>query len=208
MLYPLIGLLAGLLIGVVLPFEIPLAYSSYLSIAILASLNSVFGGIQADLEGKFDQKLFITGFFGNTILAALLTYIGDRVGIPIYYAAIFYFGTSLFSNFAKIRRYYFRSGSKKSDPKAISKEQKHGHSTGHKAEPIEIIHSTTDDLDETEDYEEEDYDAVELDESGYRGDVSDEDEIFEDDEELDEEQKNDDKKQTKSFLREIEEEEK
>ena len=73
MLYPLIGLLAGLLIGVVLPFEIPLAYSSYLSIAILASLNSVFGGIQADLEGKFDQKLFITGFFGNTILAALLT---------------------------------------------------------------------------------------------------------------------------------------
>ena len=104
MLYPLIGLLAGLLIGVVLPFEIPLAYSSYLSIAILASLNSVFGGIQADLEGKFDQKLFITGFFGNTILAALLTYIGDRVGIPIYYAAIFYFGTSLFSNFAKIRR--------------------------------------------------------------------------------------------------------
>lgn len=108
MLYPLIGILLGLLLGAVLPFEIPMAYSSYLSIAILAALNSVFGGVQADLEGNFDQRLFITGFFGNTILAALLTYIGDRVGVPIYYAAIFYFGTSLFSNFAKIRRYYFR----------------------------------------------------------------------------------------------------
>lgn len=190
MLYPLIGLLAGLLIGVVLPFQIPLAYSSYLSIAILASLNSVFGGIQADLEGKFDQKLFITGFFGNTILAALLTYIGDRIGIPIYYAAIFYFGTSLFSNFAKIRRYYFRSENKKTNPKAISKEQEFAHSKEQAHEPIEIIHSTTEDLDETENYEEDEYDAVVLDENSYTDDTFDEDEVYEDDEELDEEEKN------------------
>ncbi len=112
MLFPLMGLLVGLLIGIVIPFEIPLAYSSYLSIAILAALNSIFGGIQGDLEGCYNQKLFITGFFGNTVLAALLTYIGDRVGVPIYYAAIFYFGTSLFSNFAKIRRYYFHTESR------------------------------------------------------------------------------------------------
>ncbi|SDX77048.1 small basic family protein [Eubacterium barkeri] len=109
MLFPLIGLMIGLIIGLFLPIEVPLAYSSYLSIAILAALNSIFGGIQADLEGAFDQKLFITGFFGNTVLAALLTYIGDRIGVPIYYAAIFYFGTTLFSNFAKIRRHYFHT---------------------------------------------------------------------------------------------------
>jgi small basic protein len=104
-LLPLIGLLIGLLIGTFIPMDIPMSYSSYMAIALLAALDSVFGGISADLQGKFDKRIFLSGFFGNTILAALLTYIGDRLGIPIYYAAIFTFGTRLFQNFAKIRRH-------------------------------------------------------------------------------------------------------
>ncbi|MEG0377548.1 MAG: small basic family protein [Eubacterium sp.] len=193
MLYPLIGLLLGLLIGVVLPFEIPLAYSSYLSIAILAALNSVFGGVQADLEGTFDRKLFITGFFGNTILAALLTYIGDRVGIPIYYAAIFYFGTSLFSNFAKIRRYYFRS--KKNDQQSKLSMAKGQEETLNPTSE-EINMSISEELTEDETFEdEEDFEDTQnyVLKGGFNEKDSDEDEIYEDDEEMDEEQ-NDDKK--------------
>ena len=57
------------------------------------------------MEQKFDSNIFISGFFGNAILAALLAYVGDRLGVPLYYAAIFAFGTRLFQNFAIIRRH-------------------------------------------------------------------------------------------------------
>lgn len=113
MLLPLLGLILGVVLGVVLPFSIPLVYSSYMSIAVLAALDSVFGGIKTSLEGTFDTNIFISGFFGNTILAAFLAYIGDRLGVPLYYAAIFAFGTRLFENFAIIRRYFLKKITKK-----------------------------------------------------------------------------------------------
>ncbi|AIS52703.1 small basic protein [Thermoanaerobacter kivui] len=101
----IVSLLLGLAIGFILPINIPAVYVSYLSVAILAALDSVFGGIRASLEQKFDNLIFITGFFGNAILAGGLAYIGDVLGVPIYLAAIFVFGSRLFVNFAYIRRY-------------------------------------------------------------------------------------------------------
>ncbi|RBP45560.1 small basic family protein [Garciella nitratireducens] len=113
MLLPLLGLMLGIILGFILPFNIPLIYSSYMSIAVLAALDSVFGGIRSSLEGAFDTNIFISGFFGNAILAAFLAYVGDRLGVPLYYAAIFAFGTRLFQNFAIIRRYFLKKITKK-----------------------------------------------------------------------------------------------
>ncbi len=104
MVYALIGVLIGVLIGFLLPFTYNSAYTLYVSVAILACMDSIFGGIRANLEGKFDATIFVSGFIGNAILAAFLAYIGDRLGVPLYYAAIFTFGNRLFDNFAKIRR--------------------------------------------------------------------------------------------------------
>ena len=106
MLLPILGLIIGIVLGIFFPYNIPLAYSAYLSVAILAALDSVFGGIRGFLEDSFDSGIFISGFFGNAILAALLAYIGDRLGVPIYLAAIVAFGTRLFRNFALIRRHF------------------------------------------------------------------------------------------------------
>ena len=105
MIIPFIGLLAGILIGLLVPVTMPIQYSTYLSVAILAALDSVFGGIRSSIEKTFDIEIFISGFFGNAILAALLTYIGDQLGVPMYYAAIFAFGVRLFQNFAILRRH-------------------------------------------------------------------------------------------------------
>ncbi|MDN5276365.1 MAG: hypothetical protein PWR01_330 [Clostridiales bacterium] len=105
LLLPIIGILVGIILGLTLPIHIPMAYSSYMSIAVLAALDSVFGGIRASLEQKFEPDAFISGFFGNAFLAAGLAYIGDRLDVPIYLAAIFAFGTRLFQNFAMIRRH-------------------------------------------------------------------------------------------------------
>jgi len=105
MIVPLLGLLLGVLLGLLSPLTIPIQYSTYMSIAILAALDSVFGGVRSSMENTFDVEVFISGFFANAVLAAILTYIGDQLGVPIYYAAIFAFGVRLFQNFAIIRRY-------------------------------------------------------------------------------------------------------
>lgn len=104
LLFAIIGILVGVVVGLVLPITYSPTYALYISVAILACLDSVFGGVRANLENTFDTKIFISGFFGNAVLAAFLAYIGDRLGVPLYYAAIFAFGGRLFDNFASIRR--------------------------------------------------------------------------------------------------------
>ncbi|HHW02985.1 MAG TPA: small basic family protein [Thermoanaerobacterales bacterium] len=104
MIYPLIGLLLGILVGIYMPINVPVIYAPYMSIAVLAALDSVFGGIRAIEENSFNMNIFITGFFSNALLAGFLAYFGDRLGIPIYLAAIFAFGVRIFQNLAIIRR--------------------------------------------------------------------------------------------------------
>ena len=104
MIIALIGLLLGVLVGYYIPVTYPESYSLYISVAILASLDSVFGAIRASLEGNYNNSIFITGFFTNSILAGFLAYLGDKLGVPLYYAPIIVFGGRLFQNFAAIRR--------------------------------------------------------------------------------------------------------
>lgn len=106
MMLPIIGLVVGVLIGTCLPFSVPVEYVKFLSVALLASLDSVFGGIRAGIEEKFDNKIFVTGFFTNALLAAGLVFIGDRLGIDLYYVASLAFGLRIFQNLAIIRRYF------------------------------------------------------------------------------------------------------
>ena len=107
----LIGCIAGALIGMNVPM-ISYTYSSYLAIAVVAALDSVFGGITSVINKKFDLKIFITGFFGNAILAILLTILGQKLNVDIYLAAIVVFVGRMFVNLAIIRRYYVDKWSK------------------------------------------------------------------------------------------------
>lgn len=99
-----LGLLIGIIIGMVFKVNIPTKFSPYLSVAILACLDSVFGAIRALLSKNFEADIFISGFFGNALLAAALAYLGDKLGVPIYLAAVVVFGGRIFNNFAIIRR--------------------------------------------------------------------------------------------------------
>ena len=101
----LIGCILGALIGMNAPM-ISYTYSSYLAIAIIAALDSVFGGITSVIKKNFDLKIFVTGFFGNAILAILLTILGQKLNVDIYLAAIVVFVGRMFVNLAIIRRYY------------------------------------------------------------------------------------------------------
>lgn len=108
----IIGCVLGALVGVNAPI-ISYTYSSYLAIAIIAALDSVFGGITGVLKGNFDFKTFISGFFCNAILSILLTYLGNKLNVDIYLAAIFVFVERMFINLTIIRKYYIEKWSDK-----------------------------------------------------------------------------------------------
>ncbi len=111
-----IGILIGCILGAIVGINLPIisyTYSSYLAIAIVAALDSVFGGITGTLKGEFDFKVFISGFFCNSILSMLLTYLGIRLNVDIYLAAIVVFVGRMFLNLTIIRKYYIEKWSKK-----------------------------------------------------------------------------------------------
>lgn len=112
----LIGCLVGALLGINAPI-ISYTYSSYLAIAIIAALDSVFGGIASVVKGNFDLKIFTSGFFGNAILSILLTYLGQKLNVDIYLAAIIVFVGRMFTNLAIIRRYFIEKWSKNQNKK-------------------------------------------------------------------------------------------
>ena len=101
---PLLGLIFGVVLGILTDIQIPSVYENYLSIAVLAALDTMVGGIRAQLQQVYDDKVFISGFFFNIILAAGLAFLGVHIGVDLYLAAIFAFGVRLFQNIAVIRR--------------------------------------------------------------------------------------------------------
>lgn len=117
----IIGCVLGALIGMNVP-NISYTYSGYLAIAIVAALDSVFGGITSVLKGTFDLKVFLSGFFGNAILSMLLTWLGVKLNVDIYLAAIVVFVGRMFTNLAIIRRYYIDKWSKKRVKEEIKNE--------------------------------------------------------------------------------------
>lgn len=114
----IIGCVIGAIIGINIP-TIPYTYSGYLAIAIIAALDSVFGAITSSLKKNFDMKIFLSGFFVNAILAIALTYLGQKLNVDIYLAAVVVFVGRMFNNLGTIRRYYVeRFASKKIVEKA------------------------------------------------------------------------------------------
>ena len=104
MWYFAIALVLGILLGALAPLSIPLIWARYLSVVLLAALDASLGGLRAGIEGKFDFGVFSSGFIVNGIMAAGLTYVGDRLGVELYYAALFAFGYRIFLNLGVIRR--------------------------------------------------------------------------------------------------------
>lgn len=104
MIYILAAIIVGAIVGIFLPINIPTAYAKYISVSFLAGLDSVLGAFRAGRKGNFNFVIFSSGFVINALLAALLTMMGDRIGVDLYIAAIVVFGGRIFDNLAFIRR--------------------------------------------------------------------------------------------------------
>lgn len=109
----LIGLCVGLLLGYLYPLAIPAAMTLYMAVGLLAVLDSALGGVRAQLTGEFHMGIFLSGALGNALIAVLLTWLGEKMGIPIYLCAVVVFGARMFQNFGEIRRELLTSGPKR-----------------------------------------------------------------------------------------------
>ena len=105
-MWAILGLLIGIFIGLISGVQIPSVYSQYLAMAILASIDSLVGAALAALQKTFNSGIFFSGFVMNAIFAALLTLIGNLLGVDLSLATIIVFGTRIFSNSAAIRRLF------------------------------------------------------------------------------------------------------
>ncbi len=114
-----IGLAIGMSIGFGMDISYPAEFSFYITMGLLAAMDSIIGAARSMMENKYNNIIFITGFITNALLAMVLTYIGDKLGVPLYFAAIFVFGGRLFNNLAVIRRIalerYFKTKKLKND---------------------------------------------------------------------------------------------
>lgn len=106
-----IGLVVGVIAGLVLHPTVPLWLQPYLPIAVVAALDAVFGGVRAVLDGIFDDKVFVVSFLSNVVVAALIVYLGDQLGVgsQLSTGVVVVLGVRIFSNVAAIRRHLFRA---------------------------------------------------------------------------------------------------
>ncbi len=106
-----LGLVAGVVLGLVFRPEVPFWLEPYLPIAVVAALDAVFGALRAFLDGIFDDKVFVVSFVSNVVIAALIVYLGDQLGVggQLSTGVIVVLGIRIFSNVAAIRRHVFRA---------------------------------------------------------------------------------------------------
>jgi len=100
---PLVALLVGFFI--IYPFSpaIPPAWADYIAIAVVAGFDALVGALRSRLEHRFDEAVFMSGFFANMVLAALLAYFGDRIGVDLYLAVVVALGIRIFTNLGRVR---------------------------------------------------------------------------------------------------------
>ena len=106
-----LGLVAGVVVGLLVEPTVPAWLQPYLPIAVVAALDALFGGLRAHLDGVFDDKVFVVSFLSNVLVAALIVFLGDQLGVgsQLTTAVVVVLGIRIFSNAAAIRRHVFKA---------------------------------------------------------------------------------------------------
>jgi small basic protein len=106
-----LGLMLGLVIGLVVAPSVPEWAQPYLPIAVVAALDAVFGALRAHLDGIFNDKVFVVSFISNVLIAAIIVYLGDQLGVgsQLSTGVVVVLGIRIFTNMAAIRRHIFRA---------------------------------------------------------------------------------------------------
>jgi small basic protein len=102
-----IGLLVGAAIALLARPTVPQDLARYVAMAVVAAIDSSFGGVRAYLERTFSDRNFLVAFISNAALAIGLVWVGDQLGLDLTTAVVVVFGIRIFQNLASIRRRVF-----------------------------------------------------------------------------------------------------
>lgn len=107
----ILGLTIGVMLGLLVQPTVPVELQPYLPIAVVAALDALFGGLRALLDGIFDDRVFLTSFLSNVLVAAFIVFLGDQLGVgtQLSTAVVVVLGIRIFSNAASIRRHLFKA---------------------------------------------------------------------------------------------------
>ena len=100
---PIVSFVLGFLLIYRFVPALPSDVANYIALSILAGFDALVGGLRARLEGRFDEAVFVSGFFVNMILAGLLAYFGDKLNVDLYLAVTVALGIRVFNNLGRIR---------------------------------------------------------------------------------------------------------
>jgi small basic protein len=105
------GLAIGVVVGLLVQPTVPVELQPYLPIAVVAALDALFGGLRALLDGIFNDRVFLTSFLSNVVVAAFIVFLGDQLGVgtQLSTAVVVVLGIRIFSNAASIRRHLFKA---------------------------------------------------------------------------------------------------
>lgn len=98
MLYVIAGVVLGVIAGLKLNVEYNPEYIVYISLAILAMINTIFNILCENFNGETKILKSVLYLFSDLLFALFLGYIGERLGLPIYLAAVFAFGNNIYKN--------------------------------------------------------------------------------------------------------------
>ncbi|MET0740912.1 MAG: small basic family protein [Candidatus Nanopelagicales bacterium] len=106
-----LGLLVGIVVGVLVQPSVPESLQPYLPIAVVAALDAVFGALRAILDGVFSDRVFVVSFVSNVLVAALIVFLGDQLGVgaQLSTGVIVVLTVRIFANAAAIRRRLFKA---------------------------------------------------------------------------------------------------
>ncbi len=106
-----LGLVVGAMVGLFFEPAVPVGLQPYLPIAVVAALDALFGGLRALLDGTFNDRVFIVSFLSNVVVAALIVFLGDQLGVgtQLSTGVVVVLGIRIFSNAAAIRRHLFKA---------------------------------------------------------------------------------------------------
>ncbi|WP_405729029.1 small basic family protein [Anaerotignum sp.] len=113
MFVALTGLVVGIVIGVMSGIVYPSGFSAYVAMGILACMDSLLGGIYANMRNDFHWKVFATGFVTNAVLAMALIWLGNQLSIDLSIAAIVVYGSRMFHNCSNIRHWLLNRNEEK-----------------------------------------------------------------------------------------------
>ena len=103
MIWGLLGLALGLVVGFFFPMTIPVIFARYTAVGIMGIIDALFGGWKAALQKEYSLTVFLSGLFFNMFIAILITWLGDRLSLDLYLAVLVFFTFRIFNNIATIR---------------------------------------------------------------------------------------------------------